>query len=196
MVVPESMHEVTVGTYMQLVKAMRNQELTDVQRQKKAVQILCGLTAAQQKRMPVKYRDEIVATIDRMLERTYRLQRTFEHDGTTYGLHPILDEMSLGEFVDARAYAGDPEKVHRFLAVVYRPISATKKERYQIEPYGGSDKYKEVMRQQPASLYLGLEAFFLHLANVLMTSTLSSTKRAQTPQIEKGAFPKSGDTME
>ena len=44
--------------------------------------------------------------------------------------------------------------MHKALAVMYRPIVAGKGEFYEIEPYEGSDKYSDVMKDAPVTVAL------------------------------------------
>lgn len=55
-------------------------------------------------------------------------------EGTMYGLHPKIDEITMGEFVDIETYAKDNDMA-KMMSVLYRPITRTQGNRYDIEPY-------------------------------------------------------------
>lgn len=189
------MHEVPLSIYIEYAKLMLEKDIPDEQRGMRAIELLCGLQPEHAAQMPVKQRDEILETIKGMAGRTYRLQQTFHHEGIEYGFHPIIDELTLGEFVDARKYAGDPEHLDRFMAIFYRPITSRKRSRYSIEKYEGTEKHREVMLQQSAALYLGVDGFFLHIASVLMSSTLSSGRMQRRSKTLRKHLPKNGATI-
>jgi hypothetical protein len=85
-----------------------------------------------------------------------------------FGFMPNMDEMSLGEYVDLEKYISDWGTMHKAMAVLYRPIVAGKGEFYEIEPYSGSDKYADVMRDSPVTAALGAMVFFYRLGKELL----------------------------
>jgi hypothetical protein len=115
------------------------------------------------------------------------LQRRFtmtDPSGKTveFGFMPNMDDMSLGEYIDLEKYIVSWEDMHKALAVMYRPIVAGKGEFYEIEPYEGSDKYSDVMKDAPVTVALGSMVFFYHLATELKRVMLVSLQQ-QTVEI-------------
>ena len=59
--------------------------------------------------------------------------------GVEYGFIPVLDDMTLGEYVDLDENFTDWDKMHKAMSVLFRPIKLKKGDRYQIEEYDGMD---------------------------------------------------------
>lgn len=64
------------------------------------------------------------------------LRHVIKIGGQDYGFHPDLLGMTLGEFIDLSSL--DPAfwpTAHKALAILYRPVTKRKGDRYRIEPY-------------------------------------------------------------
>ena len=193
--VPENMYEVKVETYARFLDAIKDTK-DDKEIGKIAFEIFCGISPGMEKQMPKKKRDEVGSILVGMANKTYGLMRRFTFEGVEYGLHPNLDDMKLGEFVDADNYSREGKDIAKFLSVLYRPISKTKRDRYSIDSYDGTGERVKVMEQQSAALYLGVCGFFLRIAMTLMNCTLNSTSRQETPRMMKGSSAKNGGGSE
>jgi hypothetical protein len=68
--------------------------------------------------------------------------------------------------------------MHRAMAVLYRPVTKEKGERYDIEDYTPDEGREELFKQMPVSVALGAMVFFYRLGNVLAQHTLSSLAKA------------------
>jgi hypothetical protein len=122
------------------------------------------------------------------------LTKFFELKGTKYGFIPALNDISLGEFVDLDNYMKDWATMHRAMAVLYRPVTKEKGERYDIEEYTPDESREELFKQMPVSVSLGAMVFFYRLGNVLAAHTLSSlAKAAKTSTQEKPSSGNDGD---
>jgi hypothetical protein len=93
---------------------------------------------------------------------------TFKINGVEFGFIPNLEAMKGNEYLDLELHY---DNIFNFMAVAYRPIKRKKNSLYIIEKYKGADKYNELMRQAPASAYIGAKVFFSTLANDLLTVT-------------------------
>jgi hypothetical protein len=94
--------------------------------------------------------------------------------GKRYGFIPELDNITYGEFVDLDGYLQDVQDLHKAMAVLYRPITNEVGNRYLIEPYEGSSKYSEQMKQAPMDVTMGATLFFWRLGNELLQAMLTS----------------------
>ena len=189
--VPESMDEVKIKTLMQYYQAIKDNEDNAEIVEEKSLEIFCGVSPELIPKMQKKQKDEILTILGKMLSQHPSLKRRFMHKGVEYGFHPILDEMTTGEFIDACKYAEDG-KISRLMAVLFRPITDKKNDRYNIEPYAGTEKYHEVMEEQAASLYLGVCGFFLRLGITLSSYTLNSMKKEERQMQGRKPSAKSG----
>ena len=89
-----------------------------------------------------------------------------------FGFIPNLDKMSFGEYIDLESYITDWDNMHKAMAVMYRPIVAGKKHLYEIEPYEGSDKWADVMKDAPVNVAIGALVFFYRLGKKLCKYTM------------------------
>jgi len=94
-------------------------------------------------------------------------------DGVGYGFVPDLDKMTLGEYVDLDNTLGDWDNMHKAMAVLYRPIDDTHKDKYIIKQYD-ADIDKEKYKQMPLDIVMGSIVFFYNLKNELLKTILKS----------------------
>ena len=103
-----------------------------------------------------------------------------ELDGVTYGVHPQLDSMTFGEYVDIEEFTKENiGGFHKVLAVLYRPITEEKKGKYNIEPYDtkhqdNAEKFKRVNMD----VVNGLTVFFYGLGGKCLLSFQASIEGA------------------
>lgn len=124
--------------------------------------------------------DEAIAiseTIVELMNMGEPIFRPFiEVDGVSYGFHPDLNGMLVGEYIDMEAFCGDPSNnAHKFMSVIYRPIKRRVGNRYEILPYQpeGIDYNPEAFLDVSFSVYRGALAFFLTLAAAFVSSSSS-----------------------
>jgi hypothetical protein len=101
----------------------------------KMVEIFCSLKLAEVMKLEVNAVDEIVEMISKLFEQKPALVTRFELNGTDYGFHTGLDNMSLGEYIDLDNNIGDWPNIERAMNVLYRPVVSTLKEKYSISEY-------------------------------------------------------------
>tara|TARA_R110002110_G_scaffold312814_3_gene526150 strand:- start:671 stop:1045 length:375 start_codon:yes stop_codon:yes gene_type:complete len=80
--------------------------------------------------------------------------------------------MTLGEYIDLDETFTDWDTMHKAMAVLFRPVSFKKGDRYQIEDYEGLDK-AELMKQMPLDVVMGCMFFFWSLNEELLKTTLN-----------------------
>ena len=111
-----------------------------------------------------------------------------------FGFIPSLEEITVGELNDIDTYISDWTKMHNAMAVLYRPITATFGNRYEIEKYEGSDKYAEKMKGISLDIAIGAMLFFWTLGNDLSQATLKSLEKEEEMNLAPLLnFLKSGD---
>lgn len=93
--------------------------------------------------------------------------------GVTYGFHPNLDEMSLGEFVDLEEQTKDGiDGFHNVLSILYRPITEEKGSNYNIEPYNELHiKNAPLFKDVSIDVVNGVMVFFYTLGNKCIKSS-------------------------
>jgi hypothetical protein len=181
LIVPYSLDGVQLHQYQKYLKVLNeNKDNVDEEFLRlKILEIFCGLTLKEAYELAAVDVDEILNLIIGVLNEQSPLQRRFtmtDSNGTTveFGFITNLERISLGEFVDAESYLSDWDNMHKALAVLYRPITGSKGEFYEIEKYQGSDKYSEIMKDAPASVAIGATLFFYNLGMTLLGVTMDS----------------------
>jgi hypothetical protein len=95
---------------------------------------------------------------------------TFQLGGIEYGFIPILDDMTLGEYIDLDENLGDWSNMHKAMSVLYRPIKFKKGHKYNIEPYNGMN---EALKYMPLDVVFSAMVFFWNLNNELVQTILN-----------------------
>jgi hypothetical protein len=190
LVVPTSLDEITLDQYQRFARIEGDGEF----KQMKMLEIFCGVPFSELPNVRLVDAVNVLNTLTKTLSEKPGLTKFFELDGVKYGFIPALNEISLGEFVDLDSYISDWANMHKAMAVLYRPVTKEKGERYDIETYTATDERDDIMKRMPASVVLGALVFFYRLGNVLATHTLRSLAKGQkTPTQEKPSLDKSGD---
>ena len=145
----------------------------------KALEIFCGLSLKDSYNLPVSMFESVLKQLsDCFGEKTDLVQRfkMTGGDGVTaeFGFIPNLDKMSFGEYIDLESYITDWDNMHKAMAVMYRPIVAGKKHLYEIEPYEGTERWADVMKDAPVNVAIGALVFFYRLGKKLSRYTMNS----------------------
>tara|TARA_R110001583_G_scaffold22461_6_gene84314 strand:+ start:1582 stop:2184 length:603 start_codon:yes stop_codon:yes gene_type:complete len=117
-----------------------------------------------------------------------KLEKTVTIDGVEYGMHPDLNELTLGEYADLENYikGGLEKNMPQIMAVLFRKIISKEALSYTIEPYDGKLKERtEVMNKLPAEQVQSSLVFFWNFANELLRIT-PSVLVDRTNQIKRG----------
>jgi hypothetical protein len=70
------------------------------------------------------------------------------------------------------------------MAVMYRPIKETFKDRYSIHDYNGSDEYSDLMKFAPLQIVKGANVFFWSLEKDLLKATLTFLETEMNQEIK------------
>lgn len=174
--VPENLSEITLEQY-QKFERINNEENQDTSfLMHKMVEIFCNIDLKDIAK--VRYSDvqKIIAQINEAFNVKHKLINSFVLNGVEFGFIPVLDDMTLGEYVDLDENLSDWDKMHKAMSVLFRPIRLRKGERYQIEEYDGM-KYQDVMKKMPLDVVMGAMVFFYHLNRELLQTTLNFLQR-------------------
>ena len=132
--IPTSLSEITLRQYKHFLKISEDVK-SDNFMNAKMVEIFCSLPLAEVMKLEVNAVDEIVEMISKLFEQKPALVTRFELNGTDYGFHTSLDNMSLGEYIDLDNNIGDWPNIERAMNVLYRPVVSKLKEKYSIAEY-------------------------------------------------------------
>ena len=167
----------------------------------KAVEIFCEASLKDVKGVPAKVFSDIVYKINTLFDTEHKLVQQFDMTDVngktvTFGFIPKLEDMSFGEFLDLESFITDWDTMHKALAVLYRPITRSRKGFYDIEEYEGSGKYSQVMKDAPLNVALGAMVFFYHLGSDLLDSMKNYLQdQMETNTTLKEALEENGDGM-
>ena len=180
--VPENLSEITLAQYQRWVKIIDKEEEVGTFYQQKMIEIFCGIPHKDSFRMKLRDVTKVTNILGSLFDKKPKLKQRFMMNGVEYGFIPNLDDMTLGEYVDLDTYLGKWQQVEKAMAVLYRPIINTYKNKYTIEEYKaeGQDVYKDM----PMDIVLGSMLFFYRLGidlSRLMTVYLEQNKEKPLP---------------
>lgn len=166
--IPENLTEVALERWQRLAQASSRTEAEASPEE--LISILAGQPISVIRLIPA-------AEITRAMENVVNTMGDTSHelieiyqldDKKRLGCEPRLDEMSLGMMADVSEALESPERWHEAMAILYRPITRETPKfgaLYAIEPYDVDDpafiERAELMKGAPASLFMGVRAFFL-----------------------------------
>ena len=171
--------------YLAIAKNVDEEEKDNEFLNLKALEIFCGLSLKDSYNLPVSMFESVLVQVSRCFQEKTDLVQRFKMtggDGVTleFGFIPNLDKMTFGEYIDLESYITDWDNMHKAMAVMYRPIVAGKKHLYEIEPYEGSERWAEVMKDAPVNVALGAMVFFYRLGTKLSRYTMNSLLEEET----------------
>ena len=163
--VPSDLSEITLEQYQRYIKLIEdNQEGTYADRfiSLKMLEIFCNVPYKTSLQLKIKDVNSAVAHLVKLLNSKAELRQKFTLGDTEFGFIPKLDDMTFGEFIDLDDCISDWSKMHKAMAVLYRPVKKQVGKFYQIEEYRG-DNYHEAMQLTPLDAVFGSLVFFYHL---------------------------------
>jgi hypothetical protein len=170
--VPERLDEITLEQYQKFEKLNTEENKDTAFLLQKMVQIFCGLDLKDVANIKYKSVQEITMHLNKIFDTKHKLKPTFISNNIEYGFIPVLDEMTLGEYIDLDENLGNWETMHKAMAVLYRPITFKNKSKYIIEKYKGKENWNQ-MKTMPLDVVFGAMVFFWSLSNELLTITLN-----------------------
>lgn len=201
--VPQRLSGIKLRQYQEYLKIQQKLEEGEESENflnSKCIQIFCGVTLKESYNLPVKMFNGVLKKISDCFEEETPLIRKFTMTGTDgasidFGFIPDLENMTFGEYVDLDNFISDWDNMHKAMAVLYRPITFEKNDKYLIEEYKGNDMYWEIMKDAPVNVALGAMVFFYRLGKKLAKYTmLYLQQQAQKDsQDQKKDLEKSGD---
>ena len=171
MYIPDTLSEITLGQYQKYLKYQKDNDDENFLAIK-MIEVFCGLRNNTVRAMKAKSIRDITRILTDMFNEKPELVKQFQMKGITYGFMPDIENMSFGEYIDLDTFIGDHQNIHKAMAVLYRPITQSYKDKYTIEKYTG-DKYEDMVHM-PMDAVLGSILFFYHLGMELSTAMLNS----------------------
>jgi hypothetical protein len=170
LIVPNQMNEIRLSDYQRFVRLEGDEEFLS----RKALEIFCNLSMDVILQMKASSLNKINAVLMKAFSERPPLKQRFFIDKQEFGFIPSLEEITVGELNDIDTYISDWSQMHRAMAVMFRPVTATFGSRYEIEKYEGSEKYADKMKDVPLDIAIGAMLFFWTLGNDLSIASLKS----------------------
>jgi hypothetical protein len=180
--VPTSLKDIRLSQYQKFVKVTKDSE-DDNFINRQLVSIFCNLSDELVDKMSKKAFNEIVVLLTNMLDEKPDLVSIINHNGRQYGFIPKIDtDISVGEHADIETMMGDWSKMDRVMAILYRPITVKKNDKYLIEEYTG----KEEPLDLTMDIVYGSLFFFLNLLSDCLTCIQSFiSQQVEQPKNKK-----------
>lgn len=184
-VLPENISEITLRQFLRY-EELQGRDLDDYNFNKRKIEIFTNIPFKQIDNVRGVDAERILNQIDKALNTDVEFVNRFEMKGIEFGFIPNLDKMTLGEYADLSKHGVDKESLHNLMAILFRPVIKTSKDRYEIMAYNGSEEYAEMMKDIPLNIVNGALVFFYNLANELQ----EATQKFLSEELQRATQPK------
>lgn len=174
--VPSSLSEIPLKHYQEFLKIQADSNDEEFVAQK-MIEIFCGISLKDVVKMKLTSLNELIAHFTQLFSEKPKFQNRFkitsEEGEIEFGFIPELENISFGEYVDLESHLTNWETYHKAMAVMYRPIVKTRKDKYDILPYEPNKDFQELMKFAPLDIAISSSVFFWTLGNELLQATLN-----------------------
>jgi len=157
--------------YMKVVDSHKDSEQTEELinfLNMKLVEIFCDVSLKDVSKISVRGYKKILHILNKAFEEKPKLVQRFELEGVDMGFIPKLDDISLGEYIDIENNISDWQKMHKAMAVLYRPVNFKLGNKYGIAPYEVQEEIQEIMKEMPMNVVISSMVFFYDLGKALL----------------------------
>jgi len=167
--VPTELNELTLGQYQKFLKVQKDNG-DGIFVAQKMIEIFCGIDLKDTFKIKITDINEIVAILNDILDIKPDLINRFKLDNVEYGFIPILEDISLGEYIDIETHLQSWDDMHKAMSVLYRPISQSHKDKYNIIEYEALET--NVMKDMPLDVCFSSVVFFYNLGIELSSNMM------------------------
>lgn len=178
--VPNSLNEISLKKYQAYVNTQESSNDDEFVAQK-MIEIFCDIQLKDIVKIKLSSINELIVHFSALFQKVPKFQPTFKIGEIEFGFIPELEEITFGEYVDLEANLKSWSSFHKAMAVMYRPITERKKEKYNIQPYNPNPDMQDLMKFAPMDVCIGASVFFCNLEIELLKATLNYLNQ----QIEK-----------
>ena len=166
--------DVSLETYGKLIDYKKGSKTND------AVHILKAMTDIPDKFLKTLELHDALTILSKVAieqnEDDSLLKERFTVDGVTYGFHPKLDNITLGEYADIEHFVelGFKDNLPEIMAVLFRPITKESENGYSIEAYDGDiEERTKIFKTMKAQQVQSALVFFWSLGSALLLTLKS-----------------------
>jgi uncharacterized protein YecA (UPF0149 family) len=174
--VPSSLSEIPLKHYQDFLKVQADSNDEEFVAQK-MIEIFCGISLKDVVKMKLTSLNELIAHFTQLFSEKPKFQNRFkitsEEGEIEFGFIPELEQISFGEYVDLESHLTNWDSYHKAMAVMYRPIIKTRKDKYDVLPYEPNKDFQELMKFAPLDIVIASSVFFWSLGSELLTATLN-----------------------
>lgn len=195
--VPESIAEIPLLNYQKFLKVQENSDDQEFIAQK-MIEIFCGIELKDVAKIKYNDMNNLVEHFNKIFSVKPVFYQRFKLKEMEFGFIPNLEEISWGEYIDLEHHMNSWEDFHKAMAVMYRPIIKTYKDKYEIAPYTASEEWHDLMKYMPMEIAISARVFFYDLGNELLSSTVdylgTLTSKKQSRR-QRRIFQKEGNLL-
>ena len=174
--VPTTLSDIKLWQYQKYMKIIEQNKTEDAEDEEKIndflnmklVEIFCNVSLRDVSTIPLKYFNEILEILNKAFEEKPKLVQRFKLLDVDMGFIPKLDDITLGEYVDIETNISDWQKMHKAMAVLYRPVNFKAKDKYTVAPYKVNEEIQELMKEMPLDVAISSMVFFYDLGKDLL----------------------------
>jgi len=174
--VPTTLSDIKLWQYQKYMKIIEQNKTEDAEDEEKIndflnmklVEIFCNISLKDVVKIPLKEYNKVLDVLNKAFEEKPKLIQRFDLLDVDMGFIPKLDEITLGEYVDIETNITDWQKMHKAMAVLYRPVNFKAKDKYGIAPYKVNEEIQEAMKDMPLDVAISSMVFFYDLGKELL----------------------------
>lgn len=167
LLIPTSLNEIPLKHYQDFRKTADGSNDPEFISEK-MISLFCGIELKDIVKIKATDLNDMVEHFNRLFTEKTPFQHRFKIGDIEFGFIPDLENISWGEYIDAEKYLSGWENMHKAMAVLYRPITKKKGDKYEIMEYTGTSEYAELMKFTPVNIALGASLFFWTLGIELL----------------------------
>ncbi len=174
--VPTTLSDIKLWQYQKYMKILEQNKIEDAEDKDKVmdflnmklVEIFCNVSLIDVSKIPLNEYNKILEILNKAFQEKPKLVQRFDLLDVDMGFIPKLDDITLGEYVDIESNISDWQKMHKAMAVLYRPVNFKVKNKYGIAPYKVNEETQELMKEMPLDVAMSSMVFFYNLGKELL----------------------------
>ena len=174
--VPTTLSDIKLWQYQKYMKVIEQNKTEDSDNEEqindflnmKLVEIFCNVSLRDVSRIPLSEYQKVLEILNKAFEEKPKLIQRFDLLDVDMGFIPKLDDITLGEYVDIETNITDWQKMHKAMAVLYRPVNFKSENKYTVAPYKVNEEIQELMKEMPLDVAISSMVFFYSLGKELL----------------------------